>query len=381
MQDAVINLASQLIALESLTPNDNGCQKIVGNFLQQLGFSSIDLSKNTVTNTLYSLGAGAPHFVYVGHTDVVPAGALELWTSPPFTPTIKDNILYGRGAADMKSSIAAMLIAIQQFVANHQLKHGTISVLLTSDEEGAAIDGIKSVVEDYLMANKLPTPFNYCLIGEASAVDTIGDTIKNGRKGSLHCKLSVFGKQGHIAFPERFTNPIHQALPALNALTAHQWDNGCEFFTPTTCQIYRINGGLPNAENVIPQHVECFFNFRFNDSITIEQLKHATNNIFDKYKLNYTLEWKTSGLPSVTKGGKLIAIAKQAIKEITKLDAKLSCAGGTSDARFLVDLGCEIIELGAVDSSIHTIDEHIDCAQLIALSKIYENILIQIFPK
>lgn len=373
----VIDLAKQLIAIKSLTPNDNGCQKLVGDFLKELGFKITDFSKNNVTNTLYSIGNDAQHFVYVGHTDIVPAGATELWTNDPFTPTIRDGILYGRGAADMKSSIAAMLVAIKEFCKNPEWK-GTISVLLTSDEEGPAVDGIKSVVDDLLSTRKLENPFNYCLIGEASAVHEVGDTIKNGRKGSLHAKLTVTGRQGHIAFPERFLNPIHQILPALVAITSNKWDSGSEFFTPTTCQIYRINGGLPNAENVIPQQVECFFNFRFNDLVTENDLKIMTQKILEQHNLNYTLEWKLSGVPSANKGGKLIEVAKSAIKTITNLDAKLSCAGGTSDARFLNILGCEIIELGAVDGSIHAVDEHINCNELISLSKIYEHILINL---
>jgi succinyl-diaminopimelate desuccinylase len=373
----VLSLAKKLLAIKSLTPHDNGCQELVGDFLNKLGFKTHDFSKNQVKNTLYSIGDGQPHFVYVGHTDVVPAGALELWSHDPFTPTIKDGILYGRGAADMKSSIAAMLVAIKNFC--NQSYSGTISVLLTSDEEGDAIDGIQAVVNDLLTTQKLTNNFDYCLIGEASAVDTVGDTIKNGRKGSLHAKLTITGRQGHIAFPERFLNPIHQALPALVAITTNQWDRGSEFFTPTTCQIYRINGGLPNAENVIPQQMECFFNFRFNDLVTVDELKRMTVEILEKYNLDYSLTWKLSGVPSANKSGKLIDEAIKAIKTVTNLDAKLSCAGGTSDARFLNALGCEIIELGAVDGCIHAIDEHIDCNQLISLSKIYENILINLF--
>lgn len=366
-----IKLAQQLINIESITPNDNGCQPFLNNKLESLGFTMTDLSSNDVTNTFARRGTAGPLIVFSGHTDVVPPGPENKWTSPPFYASIRDGHLFGRGAADMKSAIAAMYIATKNFVEQYPKHKGSIAFAITSDEEGDALDGTIKIV-DYFLKNNIK--IDYCLIGEASSIEKLGDSIKIGRRGSLHGKLKVIGKQGHIAYPHLADNPIHRCFKALDELTHIQWDEGNEFFTPTSFQIYNINADT-GASNIIPGALSARFNFRYAPSSSADELKQKVHKVFDDNGLQYEIDWNLSSEPFLSKKGALLSATQHAIEKVCGISTNPNTTGGTSDGRFIAKTGCEILELGAVSKCIHQVDEHINIDDLNNLSKLYFEIL------
>ena len=370
-QSPTVELAMQLITQPSVTPTDAGCQAIMIERLQTHGFSVKNLRFGDVDNFWAVHGDSGPIFCFAGHTDVVPTGPLETWSHPPFTPTIVDGQLYGRGAADMKGSLAAMVVAAEQFVTDFPNHKGRLAFLITSDEEGIAINGTVKVV-DWLQQQEI-TP-RWCLVGEPSSTSQTGDTIKNGRRGSLGCRLTIKGKQGHVAYPHLAANPIHLAIPALDELAREIWDQGNDFFPATSFQISNINGGT-GATNVIPGTLDVLFNFRFSTELTERQLRHRTEAILDRYPIEYEVEWNLSGQPFLTAKGDLVEAALKSISKITGLDSELSTAGGTSDGRFIAPMGTQVVELGPINESIHRVDENVSIADLDVLTAIYQNIL------
>ncbi len=376
MSDPTLALARQIIACHSVTPDDAGCMEIIAERLQPLGFSLEYINRNGVTNLWARRGTAKPLFVFAGHTDVVPTGPLEKWTSPPFAPEIRDGMLYGRGTADMKSSIAAMLTAVETFVAAHPNHSGSIAFLLTSDEEGDANDGTIAVVEALKARGE---SLDFCIIGEPTSVDTLGDMIKNGRRGSLSGKLTVKGIQCHIAYPHLGKNPIHLAAPAIAELAATEWDRGNEYFPATTWQISNIHGGT-GATNVIPGSIEIKFNFRFATASTVESLQQRLIGILDRHGLDYDITWTLGARPFLTGRGPLADAASQAIREICAIDTELSTTGGTSDGRFIAEICAQMLEIGPVNATSHKIDECVDISALPKLSAIYNRILEQILP-
>ena len=376
MSDPTLALARQIIACHSVTPDDAGCMEIIADRLQPLGFSIEYINRNGVSNLWARRGTAKPLFVFAGHTDVVPTGPLDKWTSPPFAPEIRDGMLYGRGTADMKSSIAAMLTAVETFVAANPNHSGSIAFLLTSDEEGDANDGTIAVVE---ALKARAESLDFCIIGEPTSVDTLGDMIKNGRRGSLSGKLTVKGIQCHIAYPHLGKNPIHLAAPAIAELAATEWDQGNEYFPPTTWQISNIHGGT-GATNVIPGSVEIKFNFRFATASTVESLQQRLIGILDRHGLEYDIAWTLGARPFLTGRGPLADAASQAIREICAIDTELSTTGGTSDGRFIAEICAQMLEIGPVNATSHKIDECVDIAALPKLSAIYNRILEQILP-
>jgi succinyl-diaminopimelate desuccinylase len=370
-QSPTVELAMQLITQPSVTPTDAGCQSIMIERLQTNGFSVKNLRFGDVDNFWAVHGDSGPIFCFAGHTDVVPTGPLETWSHPPFTPTIVDGQLYGRGAADMKGSLAAMVVAAEQFVTDFPNHEGRLAFLITSDEEGIAINGTVKVV-DWLQQQEI-TP-RWCLVGEPSSTSQTGDTIKNGRRGSLGCRLTIKGKQGHVAYPHLAANPIHLGIPALNELAREIWDQGNDFFPATSFQISNINGGT-GATNVIPGTLEVLFNFRFSTELTERQLRDRTEAILDRYPIEYEVEWNLSGQPFLTAKGDLVEAALKSISKITGLDSELSTAGGTSDGRFIAPMGTQVVELGPINESIHRVDENVSIADLDVLTEIYQNIL------
>ncbi|MDO4641569.1 MAG: succinyl-diaminopimelate desuccinylase [Neisseria sp.] len=368
---ATLQLAKALIAEPSVTPDDKNCQAILIERLQAMGFTVEPLHFNDTKNFWARRGNTAPVVCFAGHTDVVPPGPPEKWTSPPFEPTEREGRLYGRGAADMKTSIAAFVTASERFVAAHPEHTGSIALLITSDEEGDAHDGTVKVVEVLAGRNER---IDYCIVGEPTATATLGDTLKNGRRGSLSGKLTVKGKQGHIAYPHLALNPVHAVAPALAELTAHKWDDGNEYFPPTGFQISNIHGGT-GATNVIPGSLEIRFNFRFSTESTEESLKRGVHAILDKHGVDYELEWACSGQPFLTAAGRLTEVAQRAVSEVCGVHAELSTSGGTSDGRFIKAIADELIELGPLNESIHQIDENVLLADIPKLSGIYEHIL------
>ena len=373
-ETATLALAKQLIARASVTPDDQGCQELLAERLQKIGFTVEQLDFGQTKNIWARRGSGAPLLCFAGHTDVVPSGPEDKWTSPPFEPTERDDRLYGRGAADMKSSIAAFVIACERFVAARPDHAGSIALLITSDEEGDALDGTTKVV-DVLKARG--ETIDYCIVGEPTAVDTLGDTVKNGRRGSLSGNLTVKGKQGHIAYPHLAENPIHAAAPVLAELTAVQWDKGNAYFPATGFQISNIRGGT-GATNVIPGSVQVQFNFRFSTEQTQSSLQTRVHEILDKHGVKYDLAWQLSGNPFLTEAGVLTQAAQNAVRDICGISAELSTTGGTSDGRFIKAVARELIELGFVNATIHQIDEHIELADIDKLSTIYEHMMTQL---
>ena len=374
MTDTTLTLARQIIACPSVTPDDAGCMEIIAERLQALGFSIEYINRNGVTNLWARRGTTKPLFVFAGHTDVVPTGPLEKWTSPPFAPEIRDGMLYGRGAADMKSSVAAMLTATEAFVAANPDHPGSIAFLLTSDEEGDANDGTVAVVEALKARGE---SLDFCVIGEPTSVDTLGDMIKNGRRGSLSGKLTVKGIQCHIAYPHLGKNPIHLAAPAIAELGDTEWDQGNEYFPPTTWQISNIHGGT-GATNVVPGSVEIKFNFRFSTASTVDGLKQRLTAILDKHELEYDIAWTLGARPFLTGRGPLAEAASSAIRDICGIDTELSTTGGTSDGRFIAEICSQLLEIGPVNATSHKIDECVDIAALPKLSAIYTRILDQL---
>ena len=368
---ATLDLAKQLISIPSVTPDDMGCQKIIADRLSKIGFKIENLRYGEVDNLWARYGTQSPLFVFAGHTDVVPTGPVEKWRSDPFTPTIVNDVMTGRGTADMKSSIAAMVCACENFLQDKKEIIGSIAFLITSDEEGPATDGTVKVVEQLQNNNE---KIDWCLVGEPSSTSTLGDVIKNGRRGSIGGNLTIHGVQGHIAYPHLAKNPIHLFADAMQALCNEVWDNGNDFFPPTSFQISNINGGT-GASNVIPGDLNVQFNLRFSTEITDQAIRSRIEDILDEHQLDYTLDWALSGQPFLTPGGKLVEAAKQAIKSVCDIDAELSTAGGTSDGRFIAPTGAQVVELGPVNDSIHKIDENINITELERLTEIYTDIL------
>ncbi len=369
--ETTLELAKDLISRRSVTPEDGGCQQLIAKRLEALGFKANHLRFDDVDNLWITRGEGDPVFAFVGHTDVVPTGPLDQWNSDPFVPEIRDGMLYGRGAADMKSSIAAFVTAVERFIDKHPDHQGTIALLITSDEEGPSINGTRKVVE-YLEENNIK--IKWCLVGEPTSEKKAGDVIKNGRRGSLGGKLIVRGIQGHVAYPHLAENPIHKLSPALNELCAKVWDEGNEFYPPTSFQISNIHAGT-GADNVIPGEVEVLFNYRFCTEITEEELRAQTEAILDKYKLDYELSWKLSGNPFLTPEGSLVDAVREAISEVAGYETELSTSGGTSDGRFIAPTGAQVVELGPLNQTIHKIDECVKIDDLLTLSSIYELII------
>ncbi|MHB8473378.1 MAG: succinyl-diaminopimelate desuccinylase [Gammaproteobacteria bacterium] len=366
-----LELAQQLIARPSLTPDDAGCQELLIARLAALGFSIERLRFGEVDNLWARHGTVDPVFAFAGHTDVVPTGPLAQWQSPPFTPTLRDGLLYGRGAADMKGSLAAMVTACERFVAAHPQHRGSLALLITSDEEGPSVDGTIKVVE-HLQARG--AKIRWCLVGEPTCETQLGDTIKNGRRGSLSGQLLVEGVQGHVAYPQRADNPAHRAAPALSELCATVWDQGNESFPPTSFQISNLHAGT-GATNVIPGTLEVLFNFRYSTEVTERELRRRVSEILDRHDLRYELNWTHSGEPFLTPVGELVDAARSAIRELVGIEATLSTSGGTSDGRFIAPTGAQVVELGPLNASIHKIDECVHADDLNLLSSIYERIL------
>ncbi|MEL0639207.1 succinyl-diaminopimelate desuccinylase [Pseudoalteromonas aliena] len=374
MTNDVIKLAQALIQRESVTPEDAGCQQMMNDRLAAVGFNIESLFFTDTLNTWARKGTQSPHFCFAGHTDVVPTGPEKNWQHPPFSGLIKDGLLHGRGAADMKGSLAAMLVATERFVTKHPDHKGSISFLITSDEEGPFINGTTRVIDTLEARGE---KIDMCLVGEPSSRDVLGDVVKNGRRGSLTAYLTVKGIQGHVAYPHLAQNPIHLATPALTELSQTVWDNGNEYFPATSFQISNINGGT-GAGNVIPGELEVQFNFRFSTQVTHEQLQQRVNDILQKHNLNYELSWIVNGLPFITEQGPLVDATVKAIKSVTGLTTNLETTGGTSDGRFIAQTGAKVIELGPRNATIHKVDECVSTDDLIALSDIYEQILEQL---
>lgn len=371
----VIELTQQLIAQASVTPNDNSCQTILSARLAKLGFTIEHLPFNNVSNLWARHGTQSPLFVFVGHTDVVPPGPTAQWTSPPFIPEVRNGYLYGRGAADMKGSLAAMLVACENFINTHPAYQGSIAWLITSDEEGPSIDGTARVVE--VLKNR-QQQIDWCLVGEPSSDKQFGDTIKIGRRGSLSAKLIIHGKQGHIAYPQHAVNPIHAASAMLAELVQTTWDQGNAFFQPTSFQISNIHAGT-GVGNVIPGELEIHFNFRYAPVTSAEQLQQRVHTLLEKHALQFTLDWQHSGQPFITERGPLVTACCNAIETTLGVTPQLSTSGGTSDGRFIAPTGAQIVEFGPTNSTIHQIDECVAVNELIKLSEIYQRLLEQLF--
>jgi succinyl-diaminopimelate desuccinylase len=366
-----LELTKQLIRCASITPNDAGCQTIIAERLKTLGFHVENMRFEEVDNLWARYGTASPLMVFAGHTDVVPPGPLNAWSSDPFTPYEDNEFLYGRGAADMKSGLAAMIVAAETFIQQNKTFNGSIGFLITSDEEGPSINGTKKVV-DALMNRQ--EKMDYCIIGEASSNQSLGDQVRVGRRGSLGGKLTIIGKQGHVAFPHLANNPIHSAATALRDLTTEIWDEGNEFFPATSFQISNIHAGT-GALNVIPGIVEIHFNFRFSTAVSAEELQQRVMNILEKNHLNFEIQWNLSGHPFLTKQGTLIAATEVAIQEIVGLTPELSTGGGTSDGRFIAPTGTEVVEIGPCNASVHQVNEHVRITDLDKLMKIYLRVL------
>ena len=377
MYSATLELTKQLISRSSVTPDDKGCQQLMIERLEAIGFVVEHLRFDDVDNFWAVRGEAGPILCFAGHTDVVPTGPESDWTHLPFENTEQDGQLYGRGAADMKGSLAAMVVAVEQFVAEHPNHSGRIAFLITSDEEGIASNGTVKVVE-WLQEQGI-TP-EYCLVGEPSSTARCGDVIKNGRRGSLGCVMRVKGKQGHVAYPHLASNPIHSAAPALTELVAEVWDAGNEFFPATSFQISNINGGT-GATNVIPGELQVTFNFRFSTALTDQILRERTEAILDKHGLDYELDWKLSGQAFLTAQGALVEAAVASILEVTGIETELSTAGGTSDGRFIAPMGTQVVEIGPVNATIHQVDENVNIADLDILTSIYQRLLAKLFTQ
>jgi len=366
-----LELAENLIARRSVTPADEGCQQLIAQRLKAVGFSVEPLRFGNVENLWARRGAAAPVFCFAGHTDVVPTGPLEEWRSDPFVPTQRDGLLYGRGAADMKTGLAAMVTATEEFVRSHPRHRGSIAFLITSDEEGPSVDGTKRVAEALAGRGER---IDWCLVGEPSSETTIGDTIKVGRRGSLSGRLTVHGVQGHVAYPQLAENPVHTLAPALAELTRQVWDEGTEHFQPTTFQVSNLNAGT-GAPNVIPGELKARFNLRYSPVQTLEKLKSTVEEILRKHGVRYTIEWYVSGEPFYTPPGQLSDAVGEAVAQVTGARPRLSTGGGTSDGRFIAPLGAQVVELGVVNASIHKVNEYVRVADLEALERMYLNVL------
>jgi succinyl-diaminopimelate desuccinylase len=371
-----LELAKELIARKSVTPQDGGCQELIAQRLARAGFRCERMPFGEVKNLWARRGTGHPVVCFAGHTDVVPTGPLGEWHSDPFVPTIRDGKLFGRGAADMKSSIAAFIVAAETFIGERPNHSGSIALLITSDEEGPSVDGTVRVVEVLKRRNEL---IDYCIVGEPTSVDWLGDMLKNGRRGSLSGRLTVRGIQGHVAYPHLAKNPVHLLAPALAELARTEWDKGNESFPPTTWQVSNIHAGT-GAGNVIPGTVEVDFNFRFSTESTDESLRKRVSSILDKHGLKYSVDWTLGAKPFLSKNGRLAKTVREAARKHTGRAAELSTTGGTSDARFIIEICPEVIELGPVNASIHKLNEHIELSQLDVLPRIYLDTLRALLP-
>ena len=366
-----LELAKDLISRPSLTPEDSGCQTLIAERLSNIGFEIENMRFGETDNLWARRGTEGPLFAFAGHTDVVPTGPEENWKFPPFEPTIDNGLLYGRGTADMKSSIACMLTACERFIKNNLNHKGSIAFLITSDEEGPAHDGTVKVIETLEARNE---KINWCLVGEPSSTDKVCDVIKNGRRGSLGCTLRVKGKQGHVAYPHLAKNPIHEFAPVLKILTETEWDKGNEFFPPTTFQVSNIHSGT-GVTNVIPGECEVIFNFRFSTAITDAQIRERVESLLNEHNFQYEIDWALSGQAFLTDRGDLVNATQQAIKNTCGRDSELSTAGGTSDGRFIAPTGAQVVELGPLNATIHQVNECVSVSDLDVLSDVYENIL------
>lgn len=369
-----LELLKALIKCPSVTPDDAGCMDIIAERLTKSGFKAERMDFDDTQNIWLRRGEAKPLFVFLGHTDVVPPGPLDQWQTPPFEPALKDGKLYGRGTADMKGGIAAFITALERFVATHADHQGSIALMLTSDEEGPATNGVVKVME---VLQQRRIAIDWCLVGEPSSDKTTGDVVRVGRRGSLCAKLTVKGIQGHVAYPDKASNPIHAFVPALKELTEEVWDHGNAFFPPTSLQVSNINGGT-GSENIIPGHLEVQFNLRFCTELNETIIKERTQAILDKYDFDYDLQWRLSGNPFLTAQGELIAAAHAAINQIIGTEPLDDTGGGTSDGRFVAPTGAQVIELGPRNETIHKINEYIEIDQLDTLSHLYEAILINL---
>jgi succinyl-diaminopimelate desuccinylase len=366
-----LDLAMDLVSRASVTPEDAGCQQLMRDRLEAIGFRCDDLPFGEVSNFWARRGVNAPLLVFAGHTDVVPTGPLAQWQSDPFQPEIRDGMLYGRGTADMKGSLAAMVTACEAFIGAHPDHTGSIGFLITSDEEGPSVNGTVKVVEHLV---KTGEKIDLCLVGEPSSSQQLGDTIKNGRRGSLNGRLTVRGKQGHVAYPQLAANPIHLAAAALSELSTIVWDQGNAHFPPTSFQISNIQAGT-GAENVIPGELDVMFNLRYTTELSEQTIRQRVHTVLDSHALDYTLDWRLSGEPFLTPAGELVNAARAAIREVSGIDTELSTSGGTSDGRFIAPTGAQVLELGPVNATIHQVDECVAVDALDELGKIYQRIL------
>ncbi len=367
----VLALTCDLIARPSVTPEDAGCQQLIGARLAAAGFNCEHLRLGEVDNLWATHGSGAPVLVLLGHTDVVPTGPVEAWSSDPFKPEVRDGVLYGRGAADMKGSVSAFVVAAEQFVAAHPDHPGTLAVLLTSDEEGDAIDGVRHVAKLFVERGQ---KIDWCITGEPSSTAKLGDLLRVGRRGSLSAKLCIKGVQGHVAYPDKAKNPIHLAAPALAELTARHWDDGYESFPSTSLQVSNINAGT-GANNVIPGELQVMFNLRYNPHWTADKLETEIGALLDRHGLDYDLQWHRSGEPFYTPEGRLRSVAREVLAGFAGAAPEESTGGGTSDARFIAPLGAQCIEVGPVNASIHQVDENVRVADLEALPALYRQLV------
>ena len=377
MTSPTLELTCDLITCKSVTPADAGCLSLIEARLVERGFAATRLPSGDVDNLWAIRGSGGPVFAFAGHTDVVPPGSLESWHPPPFEPVVKNGLLYGRGAADMKGSLAAMVIAAERYLDLHSNHRGSIAFLLTSDEEGPAVDGTIKIVE-YLKRNAIE--IQWCVVGEPSSAERLGDTVRVGRRGSLNARLLVRGEQGHIAYPQRASNPIHKSLGALIELKSHVWDGGNEYYPPTSFQISNINAGT-GVENIIPQDLEVLFNFRYSTENSAATLQQAVIEILDRFGLDYELDWHLSGEPFLTPGGELVDTASRVIQDLLGVTPELSTGGGTSDGRFIVPMGVQLVEIGPVNATIHKINECVAVDDLDRLTDVYGAILERMLAK
>jgi succinyl-diaminopimelate desuccinylase len=371
LSSPVLDLTAALMRRPSVSPEDHGCIDLIVSKLAPLGFNNERLPFGPVENLWATHGTSGPVLCFAGHTDVVPTGPREEWQTDPFAPVLKDGILYGRGAADMKSGIAAMIIASERFIAKHPKHRGTLAFLLTSDEEGPSVDGTRRVVEVLQARNQ---KIDWCIVGEPTSDTRLGDTVKIGRRGSLSGKLTVHGIQGHVAYPHLADNPVHAIAPALAELSTRVWDKGNKYFQATTFQISNINAGT-GAPNVIPGELRLRFNIRFSTEQTVEKMQRTIVDLFDRHRLNYTIEWFVSGLPFFTEPGDLSQAVQTAVKEIAGLEPTLSTTGGTSDGRFIAPTGTQVVELGVINASIHKVNECVRASDIESLARMYQRIM------
>lgn len=366
-----VALTKELISKQSVTPADDGCQPLLAERLSKLGFDCESLPREEVLNLWATRGTHGPTLVFAGHTDVVPPGPREHWDSDPFVPTERGGFLYGRGAADMKASLAAMVVATESFVANHPYHKGRIGYLITADEEGPAIHGTRYVVDTLQRRGE---SIDWCVVGEPSSTSTLGDIIKNGRRGSINATLTIKGKQGHVAYPHLADNPMHKAFAALTALSELSWDSGNDYFDPTQLQFSNIHSGT-GATNVIPGELVAVFNLRFSTEITADEIQSKCETVLDATGIDYSLDWQLSGNPFLTEPGDLVDAVRESIMTVTGVSTQLSTGGGTSDGRFIASMGSQIIELGPINASIHQRNEHVLLSDIPKLARIYEGIM------